>query len=58
MEYETHENIDDEINEDELYEIDKISLDEKYWRKRVFESVLKSIYQTKRPNGMNFIHDN
>ena len=29
MKYETHENIDDEVDEDELYKIDKISLDGK-----------------------------
>ena len=29
VEYETHENIDDEVDEDDLYKIDKMSLDEK-----------------------------
>ena len=35
---ETHENIDNEFNEDDLYEIDKLILDENKWRKPVFES--------------------
>ena len=29
LKYETHENIDDEVDEDDLYELDKMSLDEK-----------------------------
>ena len=29
VEYETHDNIDDEINEDNMYKLDKMSIDEK-----------------------------
>ena len=41
MEDETHENIDDEVGEDELYELYKLILDENKWRKRAFENELK-----------------
>ena len=30
VKYETHENIDDEVDEDDLYKIDKIIIDENY----------------------------
>ena len=58
VEDETHDNIDDKVNEDDLYELDKIILDEKKWRNCTFESELKNTYAMKRPNGMNFINDN
>ena len=58
MKYETHENIDDEVDEDELYKIDKISLDGKEWRKRAFESKIKNIYDIKMQNGITCMHEN
>ena len=58
MKYESHENIDVEFDEYELYDIDKISLDEKEWRKCVFESKLKKTCDIKIPNGMVCIHKN
>ena len=45
---ETHENINDEFNEDEMYGIDKFILDEKKRRERAFESELKVIYDEYR----------
>ena len=50
-----HENIDDKVNEDELYDLDNKTIDEKKWHKNVFENWLKTIYNIKRPNGMNCI---
>ena len=41
MKDETHENIDDEIDEYDMYKIDKMSLDKKLWHKRAFEIKLK-----------------
>ena len=58
MEDETHENINDEINEEELYEIDRLSIDENKLCKHAFESGIKIIYDMKRLNGMNHIHNN
>ena len=58
VKYESHENIDVEFDEYELYDIDKISLDEKEWRKCAFESELKNTYDIKIPNGMVCIHKN
>ena len=39
---ETHENIDDEFNEDELNEIDRLGLDQKKWCNGAFYSELKN----------------
>ena len=58
VEYETHENIDDEVNEYDMYKLDKLSPDEKKLHKPAFESKLKIIYDMKRLNNMNHIHDN
>ena len=62
MKFETHEhgNTEGEIDEKYLHEIDKLSLDRNYkeWRKRAFESELENMYDTKRLNSMNSIHDN
>ena len=58
VKYETQENIDDEVDEDDLYDIDKIILDTKNWRKRVFESKILYIYDIKRSNGMNSLNKN
>ena len=44
VKYETRENIDDEIDKDKLYKIDKMILDDKEWRKREFERKIKYIY--------------
>ena len=57
VEDETHENIDDEFDEYELYELDKDSYDENKWHKHEFEIELKTIYNTKIPNDMNCPHD-
>ena len=58
MKDETHQNIHMEVDKYELYELDKMILDEKHCYKRVFESKLKYIFDIKRPNGMNCIHEN
>ena len=44
-----------EINEEELYEIDKLILDKNYkeWRTREFERKLKNIHDMKSFNNMN-----
>ena len=55
---ETHDNIDDKVDEDELYNLDKTILDENKQREGVFERKLIMIYDIKRPNSMNRIHDN
>ena len=41
MKYETYENIDDEVDEYDLYNIDKMSLNEKLLRNCAFERKLK-----------------
>ena len=57
-----HENIYSEVEENDLYEIDNTSLDEKKekkeWRKRVFESEFENMYDIENQNGINRIHDN
>ena len=55
-----YENTDSEIDEKDLHEIDKLSLDDsnKEWCKCEFESKLKDIYDMRRLNDMNCIHDN
>ena len=59
MKNETHEyeNTKIEIYKKYLYELDKLSLDEKEQHKRVFERNLKYIYDMKILNSMNCIHD-
>ena len=42
VKYETHDTIYDEVEEDEMYELKIIILDDKEWRNRDFEK--KSIY--------------
>ena len=54
---ETNENIYDNVDENELYKIDKLSLNEKKWRKHAFESELKNINYMKRLNSMNNTHN-
>ena len=54
MEYKTNENIDDEVDKDELYELDKTILDENKVRKIASERELKNIYDIKITNDMNF----
>ena len=59
---EAHDNINSETNQDNIYGINNMSLDEKKekkeWRKREFESELEYIYDTKNQNGMTCIHEN
>ena len=45
---ETYENIDDEVDEDDLYKLDKMSFDEKEWQKRAFESEQKYVWYKNR----------
>ena len=54
----TQDKIDSEVDKDKLYKRNKMSLDEEEWRNCAFESKLKSIYDIKRPNSMNLIHEN
>ena len=56
MKDETNENIDDEVDEDDIYNIYKMSLDDTLWRQHAFERKLKYIYDIKIPNGMTCIH--
>ena len=58
MEDKTHDNINDEVDDDELYELDKLSLHENNWTKHTFERKLKIICYIYRPNVINYIHDN
>ena len=52
-----HEKIDSDIDEKELYEIDKLILDDSYkeWRHHVFESERESIYDMNISNDRNNI---
>ena len=58
----SHENIDYDIDEDDLYEIDNMSLDEnkekKGLGKRAVEIKLEYIYDINIQNGMTCIHEN
>ena len=60
IDYQEHENIEYIIDETSLYDIDKLSLggSHKEWRKRESVRELEIIYDMKRLNYMNFIHDN
>ena len=58
MKDETHENIYYKVDEDDLYDLDKMSLDEKELCKRAFEIQLKYIYDKQIQNVMNCIHEN
>ena len=58
MKNETHEKINAEVDEDELYDLDKLSLDKKKWLKREFEKELKNINDMKSLDSMNNTHDN
>ena len=58
MKDETHEKIDDEVDEDDLYKLDKVNLDEKEWLKRVFEIGIENIYDKKIQNCITCIHKN
>ena len=59
-EAEAYENIDFEIDENNLYQIENISLDEKKWKterhKRAFEIDLENTYEIESQNGMTCIH--
>ena len=50
---ETHEKIDDEVDEDELYELDALSHNKNKWRNRVSEIKLKNTNDMKILNSMN-----
>ena len=60
MENETHdcENTDGEIDEDDLYELDKMSLHEKEWRKHAFEIEIQDRYDIKSLNIVKHMHRN
>ena len=58
MKDEINENIDSEVDGDKFYEIDKLILDEKEWRKSVFGIKPEYIYDIKRQNSMTCIHEN
>ena len=58
VEDKTREKINDEVDEDEIYELDKISLNENKWRDFAFDSEPNFIYDTKIMNDLNHIHDN
>ena len=58
MKNEKHENIDDEVDEDDLYELDKLRLDENKRFKCEFKIELKNINDIKILNSMNSINDN
>ena len=58
MKYKTHENIHDEVDKDDLYKIDKMSHDDKYWQNHAFESKLKYIYDICNQASMTSIHEN
>ena len=57
-----HKNIDHEVYDNDLYEIDNISLDEKKekieWCRGAFESDLKNKYDIEWHNGITRIHWN
>ena len=56
---ESQENIDSEIDDNDLYDIDNMILDEKKeWRKCAFERKLKNIYDIKIHNVMTCMHKN
>ena len=55
---ETHENIDYEVDEDERYDMDTLSLYKNKWRKRASERKIKYIYDIKILNSMKHINDN
>ena len=59
VEEKARKNIDSEVDENYLYNIDNISLDEKKeLRKRAFESEIENIYDTKSHNSMTFMYGN
>ena len=61
-EYEAHDNIKYDIDENDLYQIDNMSFDEKRenieWRKHEFESELENAYEIEIQNGMTCIYGN
>ena len=58
MKNEAYKNIKDKVDEYELYELEKLSLNENKLNMRAFESELKYIYVINMPNGMNHICNN
>ena len=59
MKNETHkyDNVNDDTDEKELYELDKLSLDDKRWRTHEFEGKVNNIHDMKSLNSMNDIHN-
>ena len=61
-EEEAHENIEYNINENDLYQIENTSLDDKRektgWHKHVFESKLENKYSIDIQNGMTCKYEN
>ena len=59
-EYQEHKNIKIEIDEKDLYELDKFIFDEIHleWHKCTFEIELKNIYNMNIFNDINIVHDN
>ena len=55
---ETHKQIDDGVDEDELYDLEQMVFDETEWYKSAFESKLNIYIWYKTPNGMDCIHEN
>ena len=58
-ELQEYEKTDSKIYEKELYDLEKLSLDDshKEWRKPDFERKLINIYDMKSMNDMNIIYD-
>ena len=61
-EEESHEKIESDFDENDLYQIDNMSIDDKNenieWRKRAFECELENTYEIESRNGMTCIHEN
>ena len=59
MKNETHkyDNVNDDTDEKELYELDKLSLGKKRWSEHAFEGKVNNIHDMKSLNSMNNIHN-
>ena len=55
---ETHENINGGVDEDEIYDLDKLSLNEKKLCSCLIEGKLKNMNNTKLMNSMNLTQNN
>ena len=59
MKDKVHQNIDSEVDDNDIYGIDNMSLDRrKECRKRAFASKPEKIYNIKNQNGMTCINNN